>query len=966
MSTEMNSIFQSNAGYVEEMFARYSANPQSVAPEWRSWFEGFNEGFGTATRLAENRPELQEILTQIALNADRNILASNTAPTIEKKDAQNISNESISFELNVHLLVQSYKNFGHLKARINPLYAERNSTKALNLEHHGLKSDDLAKNTSAGISFGWGSLTLADLIARLEKTYCGSVGIEYSHISDPDERKWLENKFSEIYAPVDSPTQQKMYSELAAADALEKTIGIKYLGKKRFSIEGADAQIPALESFIEAATQQGAKEFCLAMAHRGRLNILVNVVKKPLKSLFAEFEGYPNPELEGDGDVKYHHGFECHRKSRNGIDIDISLSCNPSHLEFVAPVALGETRAKQVLNNSNSLNPFSAVVPIILHGDAAFAGQGVVYETFQMMLLKGYAVGGTLHLIANNQVGFTTNPSESRSTEYCSDLAKTFGAPVFHVNASDIDALHNVMNLAAQYRQKTGKDVVVDLVCFRRHGHNENDEPNFTQPGLYKIIKNKKAPCEDYAQYLCLQKAHEFNSETLSKEYDEFKSQMTAVIETVRTEHYPIQKNPRPQRWQHIKSASEKELLAPVNTKVTKDTLKSLGQKILKLPADFNANPKLARTVLTDRQEMMNENILVNWGMGELLSYASLLNEGYSVRLAGQDTGRGTFGHRNVTLIDFENDSHITPISNCAEQGARFEVIDTHLSETAAMAFEYGYALQHEKALVLWEGQFGDFGNGAQVIIDQFIAAGNSKWGQTQALTLLLPHGYEGQGPEHSSGRIERFMQLAAQGNMQICIFSNVGQLFHALRRQVVRSSRTPLVIFTPKSFLRSQRAAVTLDDLAEGTFEEILDDNRKITAAKVNKIIICSGKISLDLFDALEKPEYKTQANEVAILRLEQLYPLASDKIVTLLKKFKNAVNVCWVQEEPKNMGAWMFVRDSLQECLSQSGLKAKNLGYIGRTARASPSVGLEKAHLAEQEKLVALALGNLSEGQV
>ncbi|MCA2959960.1 MAG: 2-oxoglutarate dehydrogenase E1 component, partial [Silvanigrellales bacterium] len=644
------------------------------------------------------------------------------------------------------------------------------------------------------------------------------------------------------------------------------------------------------------------------------------------------------------------------------LPVRVALSFNPSHLEFVGAVTLGETRARQQRYHGGDV---SKVVPIVLHGDAAFAGQGVVFETMQMMKLQGYSVGGTIHLVANNQVGFTTNPFDARSSVYCTDVAKVVGAPVFHVNADDIHAVHNVAAVCAEYRLKFGKDVVVDLVCFRRHGHNEADEPRFTQPVLYRAIESKKAPYEAYLSTLASAYASEgFTEAGLKAEYEALRASMNVVFDKVRQAHTPISPMPRQRGNAALKaslpSSAEADMLAPVNTGVEASRLRAVGTALSSVPESFTANSKLSRIILGERKEMLEARKRIDWGFGELLAYGTLLQEGYSIRLAGQDARRGTFSHRHGTLVDANSGSFHTSLTAVASNDARIEIIDSLLSEAGAMGFDYGFSVQHDKALALWEGQFGDFANGAQVIIDQFIAAGESKWCQTTGLVLLLPHGYEGQGPEHSSARMERFLALYAEGNMQVCYFTNVAQLFHALRRQMVRPFRKPLIIMTPKSFVRSPRASASFEDLENGRMHEILDDARFASeqdAAKVKKVVLCTGKVALDIFDTLDKEEHAARAKEVAVVRIEQIAPFHQKGVESLLKRYAKATELVWCQEEPANMGAWTFLWPKLQAALRAAGHKG-DVAYVGRSERASPAVGLEKQHFLEQEKILTHAV--------
>lgn len=950
VNENFSAIFQANAAFVEEMFLKYRENPMSVSEGWRAYFEGFHEGFETAVRL---RPEEGNGHAAGYTNGNGNGHAAEY--TNGSAHAAAVPADQLTFENKVAQLVQAFCTFGHLQANLNPLGTEIPTHPSLSTETYGLSAADLSRTTAAGVHLGIPPCSAGLLISELNRMFCGTVAVEVYHLANPDERNFLYGKLAEIAQPASAETQLALYTELARADALEKTIATKFIGKKRFSIEGADAQIPALETVFDTGASLGAKEFAVGMAHRGRLNILVNCIHKPIEQLFAEFEGYPHDGLRGDGDVKYHGGHEAARKSRSGQDIRVSLSFNPSHLEFVDCIVMGEARAKQIRHHNGDRQ---AVIPVVLHGDAAFAGQGVVYETLQMMTLDGYSVGGTIHIIANNQVGFTTNPKDGRSGLTVADIGKTVQAPILHVNGDDVDAVSGVLKVATQYRQRFNKDVIIEIVCFRRHGHNETDEPRFTQPVLYKLVDAKPSPYELYAQTLGSRGLGEaFTAEALQKIYADLKASMNAAYDRVKSENIKLAENKPHRGFGELRNhVGSEEMLKPCNTQVDISVLTELGQKLVAVPESFTPNAKLARIILGERQDMVSGKKRIDWGMGELLAYATLLNEGYSVRLAGQDARRGTFSHRHGTLTDAETGRHFTSLENCRQNEARIEIWDSLLSETAAMGFEYGYATQHSKALVLWEAQFGDFANGAQVIIDQFIASGESKWGQTQGLVLLLPHGYEGQGPEHSSARPERFLQLAAQGNMQVCHFSNVKQLFHALRRQVLRDFRKPLVVMTPKSFLRNPRATASFEELAKGSFEEVLFDPRsEISPDKVTRVLFCTGKIAHDLLDSADKPEHRDGAKSTAVVRVEQLHPFPHKQVEAALKHYSKAKQHFWVQEEPANMGAATFIMPKIQKVLTKTGAKGSLLGYIGRSERASPAVGLEKQHLKELEKLIA-----------
>ena len=963
MSQSFGEIFQTNAGYVDDLYARYQNDPRSVSVEWRHWFQGFQEGLTTVLKSWESLGGVPAAVSSAGAGGL-------PAPGDSAGGGQGSGGAAQVF-VALQQLVHAFASQGHRWAWVNPLAdgaparPQHSADNCLDPAFYGLTPDHLRwplpPDVVPVLSAAVGALpqkppTVGSFIESLNLIYCGSVGIECCFLN-PNERLWVESQLPRLTTPAPAPVQYQIAQELARADVLEKTIGTKFIGKKRFSIEGADAQIPALESLFEAAAGAGAREFTLGMAHRGRLNILVHVVHKPLEQLVAEFEGEPNPNLGGDGDVKYHNGYECERQTRGGTPVRVSLAFNPSHLEFVDSVVLGEARAKQDLFYGSERK---AVVPVLLHGDAAIAGQGTVYETINMMNLPGFTVGGTIHIVANNQVGFTTNPVDSRSSLSCTDVAKVVGAPVFHVNSTDLDAVHQVMTLAADYRQRFGKDVFVDLVCFRRHGHNEGDEPMFTQPLMYKKIKSMPTPFDNYVQKLSASGAKDSSDSTaavaaLKDYYQQVRTDYTAQFDDAKKRRVAISFAPWGRGFEKLQRGSEAQILDKVDTAVPEDVLKKLASELIALPAGFKPHQKLSRIVVQERQEMAQGLKPLDWGFAELLAYASLVAQGHSVRLVGQDARRGTFAHRHVALVDEDTGlRHVALEGMGTKGGARFEVVDSLLSESAVMGFEYGFASTHPEALVIWEGQFGDFVNGAQVIVDQFVISGETKWGRTQGLTLLLPHGYEGQGPEHSSGRLERFLQLAAQGNMQVCNVTSAAQIFHVLRRQVVRSFRKPLIIMSPKSFLRNPRTTVGFAALSAGGFATVIDDPRFTVSAgeqapvadagKVKKVVLCTGKFAIDLLDLAEKED---PLAAIAIVRVEQIAPLDAGTLAAVVQRYPQA-RLVWAQEEPANMGAAGYVQPRLQRLF-----KAPE-GYVGRSERASPSVGVEKQHLKEQAQLV------------
>lgn len=942
------------------MYDRFLHQPDSVSAEWRAYFDGFKEGFAVGVEAARFQGGLPGGLSrdhggESGSSASTGAFLPPQAMALAAAEQNGVSSlpmlSQLSVETAVYQLTRAYQEYGHLKAQINPLEQERPITPEVMLpERYGLVGLALEQRTAIGVHFGWEPMKVQDYLERLEALFCGPVAIEIEHVCTDAERNWLDSRISRILRLPETKTRRHIFEELARADALEKTIATKYIGQKRFSVEGADAQIVALETLLDHGSSLGVTEFCLAMAHRGRLNVLVNVAHKPLKNLVAEFEGNADPSHFGDGDVKYHCGWETQRETRSGRKVAVSMSFNPSHLEFVDSVVMGEVRAIQEQRHEGNKR---SAVPVILHGDAAFAGQGVVYESMQMVGLKGHGVGGTIHIVANNQIGFTTNPSDSRSTRYCSDIGKTFGAPIFHVNGDALDELHQVMCLAAEYRHEFGKDVVVDIVCFRRHGHNESDEPAFTQPHMYKLLKGKKAPYEDYFSRLLASEPGQFAENDLSAVYQGFRNEMDAQYMEAKSRREKSHIFPEARRSAELIYGGERDILAAKqDTCVARDQLIMLGSKLLQLPEGFQPNKKIEKIILEERRQMLEGAKPVDWGLGELLAYASLLSEGHSVRICGQDAGRGTFSHRHAVLVDTQTEERFVGLRRTAAEGARVDVIDSFLSETAALGFEYGFACRYHNALTIWEAQFGDFCNGAQVIIDQFVVSGESKWGQSNGLVMLLPHGYEGQGPEHSSARLERFLQLAAQGNMIVGSFTRVSQLFHALRRQVKWSIRKPLIVMSPKSFLRNPRAAVPFELLSDEGFHEILDDERRLEPGRVDRVVFCSGKVALDSFAHSESLK-EDQSLTTAIVRVEQLYPFAREKAKAVLARYPKVKKVFWAQEEPQNMGAWQHVRDEIESVLKLLKIKG-GVQYIGRSRRASPAVGVSKLHGKESAALL------------
>ncbi len=937
-----------NAGYIEELFTLYTQNPQSVDPSWRYFFEGLE--LGTELPKLNDEPGVSQ--TPLP-----NGHAGPPTPSIPVALATTATTPiDFSAEAKVAALITAYRELGRLLANIDPLSPTPSSHPLLELSHYGLTDADLSKTFTAGRLIGMSSAKLSDIVTQLRETYCGSIGVEFTHISDPAERKWLQEKMeTSRNRELLNPTLQKyILRRLTESETFERFLHTRYVAQKRFSIEGAEGMIPALDCMIEVGAELGAQEFVLGMAHRGRLNVLTNIFGKKPEYIFTEFEGvYKADTSLGEGDVKYHMGFSADMNTARGKKVHLSLGSNPSHLEFINPVIEGIARAKQERLNDTDR---SKVIPIAIHGDAAFAGQGVCYETLNLSQLAGYRTGGTLHIVINNQIGFTSIPEEDRSTTYSTDLAKMLEVPIFHVNGDDPEALWYVSKLCVEYRQKFKKDVFIDLICYRKHGHNEGDEPSFTSPILYKKIKAHSSPREIYAERLTFSKI--ISSEEVQKYVEENMARLSAAQVRTRAE------SPKPPisvfegAWKNLRRSLEKDFATEVKTSVSAAILKEIAGKLNKFPGSFHLHPKLAR-IFENRLKAVEEGTGIDWGNGEALAFGSLLNEGYPVRLSGQDVERGTFSHRHSVVHDFENGDLYVPLNHIRKDQAHFDVHNSHLSETGVLGFEYGYSLADPDTLVIWEAQFGDFANGAQVIIDQFIASSESKWQRMSGLTLLLPHGFEGQGPEHSSARLERFLNLCGKNNIAVCNLSTPAQLFHGLRRQLKREFRKPLVIMSPKMLLRHPMAISRLQDFSEGSFQEVLDDPEVIAKKKfdsIKKIILCSGKIYYELI--AERAAKKREG--IAIIRIEQLYPWPGAQLAEILNRYKNAPTLIWAQEEPRNMGAWSFIFNTWSGGydLFQEKVGNRPISYVGRTIGAAPAVGSHIIHETEQESLIKKAL--------
>jgi 2-oxoglutarate dehydrogenase E1 component len=917
-----------NADYVESLYDAWLADPSSVPAEWNKYFETFN---GRASGDVSHTAAIARI--EAAQKQRRNGVSA--AP---------VSDEHARKQAGVLRLLTAYRSRGHLAADLDPLgLASKMDAPDLDLAFHGLGDADLDTEFDCGTYAGGGQrLKLRELLARLKKVYTGTIGTEFMFISNHEQRQWIYTRLEQANgtAGLDKAGKQRLLLGLTAAEGLERYLHTKYVGQKRFSLEGGDSLIPLVDDVVRAAGDNGIKEVVIGMAHRGRLNVLVNILGKPPKTLFDEFEGkFEHPDDPAhSGDVKYHMGFSADVKTPKG-GVHVALAFNPSHLEIVNPVVAGSVHARQQRRHDSEHRQSMAV---IVHGDAALAGQGVNMELFNMSQARGFKIGGSLHVVVNNQVGFTTsNPQDARSTMYCTDLAKMVNAPVFHVNGDDPEAVIEVTRLAYEFRKAFRKDVVIDLVCYRRHGHNEADEPSATQPVMYQIIRKRPTTRDLYQQQLV--KEGVLADGEAQKQFEAYRERLEGGLPM--TDLDPSPKRDVEVDWSRFLG---NKLSTPADTTVPKQKLLELAAKLLDLPKDLTLQARVAK-IYDDRRKMATGEQPGDWGFAENLAYATLIDQNYNLRLVGQDSGRGTFFHRHAVLHD-QKDGHTYLPLGTIRGGADVEVIDSLLSEEAVMAFEYGHATTDPDLLHIWEAQFGDFANGAQVVIDQFISSGEAKWNRLCGLALFLPHGYEGQGPEHSSARLERFLQLCAMENMQVCVPTTPAQDFHMIRRQMLRPVRKPLIVMTPKSLLRHKLAVSTLDELANGSFQLVIGEHRELAAKKVKRVVLCSGKVYYDLLEEAEK----RGVDDVAIVRVEQLYPFPRPEVSAELEKYPSAKEVIWCQEEPMNQGAWFQIRHHLQ---AVTGTK-QSLSYAGRARSPAPAAGHHNTHVAEQTALVEQAL--------
>ena len=897
-----------NANYIEELYEKFRKDPAAVEDGWRKFFEGYE--FAVTNGAGEG------------------------AATGDQEAAM------------VEAYINAYRKLGHLSAHLNPLAAKPTIRPDMAPENHGLKAVNKTRKFLAANLPGNTERTFDEINQLLQETYCGFIGAEFRDNDNIEFVKWIQGKMESCRNKPAISKEKKLgiLDSLVKAEGFEGFLQARYLGQKRFSIEGAEAFMPLLEAITETAAQSGVDEVIMGMAHRGRLNVLTNFMGKSYELMLKAFDGSDFNPYQIDGDVKYHLGF-ANERTFGGKKVDLYLSPNPSHLEIVNPVVEGFARARQRLEADSTRKK---VLPLVIHGDAAFMGQGSVAETLNLAELKGYTTGGTVHVIINNQVGFTTNPEDSRSGTYASGIAKILGAPVLHVNADQPEAVVWCGIIAAEYRQKYGKDIVVDLIGYRRHGHNETDEPGFTQPKMYKVIASHPTVLTQYGQKLVAEGV--LTDAEFKTRQTNFRAVMQASYDLVKSgdkssDKFKINYPDAFKKTFHPPVGSESDMESPVKTAVSAKTISDIGKKMVTLPAGFTPHPKIARLIEQRAKMVEKDGTGVDWPMAELLAFGTLAVDGHHVRLSGQDCQRGTFSSRHSVLKDFETGAECHLLNQLSPKQAPVEILNSPLSELGVMGFEFGYSVADPSSLVLWEGQVGDFVNGAQMVIDQFLVASEAKWNQTCGLVLLLPHGYEGMGPEHSSGRPERFLQLCGSNNIQVAIPTTAAQYFHILRRQIERPFRKPLVIMSPKSLLRHPRVVSSLDDLEKGGFEEVLDDTRIKDAKSVKRVVFCTGKLYYELLDAAQTGV----EGEVALVRLEQLYPFPGKKVAEVLARYKNAKEAIWAQEEPQNMGAWTFVRPRIEELLVETKLR-----YIGRRDSGTTAEGASKAHAVEQARII------------
>jgi len=977
MSSSKNKIFETtsflsgaNSSYIDELYEKFVNDPNSIQESWREFFLGLAENKETIKRNLQgaswspekiknnqngNLDYYETLLPKInVLDIQEKIIKSEPKKNSENFDVETATKDSVR----AIMMIRAYRARGHLIADLDPLELTPNKDHPeLNPETYGFSKKDRDRKIFIDDRLDLKYATVNEILEILLKTYCSKVGVEYMHMTDPDEKSWIQNRIEGKNKEISFTEEGKkaILNRVLEAEGFEKYLHTKFVGTKRFGLDGCESLVPAMEQIIKLGGSLGVLEVKIGMPHRGRLNVLTNVIQKPLKKIFKEFGGEAGPAIGGvSGDVKYHLGASANREF-DGNKVHVSLTANPSHLEAVNPVVLGQARAKQFFHKDKSREK---VIPILLHGDAAFAGQGVVAECFAMSGVPGHNIGGTIHIIVNNQIGFTTTPSFARSSPYPSEVAKMVQAPIFHVNGDDVEAVVYVAKVATEYRQKFKRDVVIDIFCYRRFGHNEGDEPSFTQPLMYKKIKNHPSILAVYSKQLIEEGL--FTKEQIEKQKSDYKKKLDEEFEDSKN-YVPNEQDWFTGTWSKFTTeyGSDRRGVTGVDLKV----IKNLEKKLCTTPEDFDAHPTIKR-ILETKRKMFETGKGFDWSTAESLAFATLLEEGYPVRLVGQDSVRGTFSQRHSGLTDQTTGEKYFPLNNLSKKQAKAEIIDSLLSEMGVLGFEYGYSLVEPDTLVLWEAQFGDFANGAQVIFDQFISSGESKWTRASGLVMLLPHGYEGQGPEHSSARIERYLQACAQENLQVVNCTTPANYFHALRRQIHRKFRKPLIIFTPKSLLRHKKCVSELEDFSkENSFHRVLPDHAefpeykliKLAADKdIKRVVLCSGKV---YFDLLEKRE-QIKDNRVQLIRVEQLYPFPAKALAKHIKRFINVEEYIWCQEEPQNMGCWNTVERYINWTLDLIKAKSKEVKYIGRGPSASTATGYLKKHVAQQEEIVTKAL--------
>lgn len=920
-------FFGTNSSWMESYYDEYLEDRNNVSDELRAFFDQLTDNTGKDVRH-------QPILEKFQLAAQNPVQSSESGLSLEHKQK----------EASVLRLINSYRVSGHKVADVDPIYyRERKDVKDLHLSYHGLTDADLDLDFATGSLVADDPKKLSEIIEILKSTYTHHIGSEYMHITDIEQREWIQNKLEptrDNYL-VDSEKKIRLLKELTKAEGLEKYLHTKYVGQKRFSLEGGDSLIPQLNELILHSGQQGVKEIVIGMAHRGRLNVLVNILGKSTEELFQEFEGKSDKQYDNvnSGDVKYHMGFSSDLPT-NHEDVHVALAFNPSHLEIINPVVIGSARARQMRRENDQ---GAQVLPVLIHGDAAIEGQGVNMELFNMSQEEGYFVGGTIHIVINNQIGFTTTHAlDQKIPGYCTEIAKMVQAPIFHVNADNPEAVAFITELAADFRKEFNKDVVIDLVCYRRHGHNEADEPSATQPHMYKLIKKHPTTRKLYSDLLIASGV--IDSKAAQKWVNDYRDALDQGNPVVTTSERQIEDEFHVDWTPHING----ELNQDIQTNISAENLTKYSIGITTLPDGFKPHNRIQK-IINDRIKMKDGDLKIDWGFAETIAYASLLDEGYQIRIDGQDSQRGTFFHRHAVIHNVTEDENFTPLKQFESDDAKISIINSVLSEEAVLAFEYGYATSEPNALIIWEAQFGDFANGAQVVIDQFISSGEAKWGRLSGLVMFLPHGFEGQGPEHSSARLERYLQLCAVNNMQVCMPSTPAQMFHMIRRQMLRKVRKPLIVMTPKSLLRYKESTSSLTQLTDGEFQNVIPD-RRVENNEVTRVIACSGKVYFDLLAELENNPNKN----IALIRVEQLYPFPRKELTKYINTYPNLNDLVWCQEEPINQGAWFQIRHHLQHCIDDK----KPLYFAGRPGSPSPAVGSNHAHIKQQNQLIRDAI--------